>query len=37
MKQIYNEGRVVGYSSYDIYVRQLLSSDPTAVPMTERE
>ena len=37
MKEIFNEGRVVGLSHYEIYVRQLLSLNPEATPMTERE
>lgn len=37
MKEIYNEGRVVGLSQYELYVRQLLSTHPEATPMTERE
>lgn len=37
MREIYNEGRVVGISAYGLYVRQLLSIDPEATPMTERE
>lgn len=37
MKTIYNEGRVVGLSSYELYVRQLLSTNPEATPMSERE
>lgn len=37
MKMIYNEGRVVGLSAYELYLRQLLSLNPEATPMTERE
>lgn len=37
MKMIYNEGRVVGLSMYEIYVRQLMSLNPEATPMSERE
>ena len=37
MKQIYNEGRVVGLSQYEIYVRQALTSDPSVTPMSEKE
>ena len=37
MRVLYNEGRVVGPSAYELYVRQLLSDDPNAVPMSERE
>lgn len=36
-REIWNEGRVVGYSSYEIYVKQHLSEDPTTPPATERE
>lgn len=36
-KQIFNEGRVVGESSYEEYVRQLKSVDPTFDVCTERE
>lgn len=34
---LYNEGRVVGYSAYEIYVRQLYATDPGATPATEKE
>jgi hypothetical protein len=37
MQEIYNEGRVVGLSQWELYVRQLLSTHPEATPMTERE
>ena len=37
MKEIYNEGRVVGLSAYEMYIRQLLSGNPEATPMSERE
>ena len=37
MKQIYNEGRIAGLSQYELYVRQLLSLNPEATPLTERE
>ena len=36
-KVLYNEGRVVGYSAYEIYVRHVLSADPSATPATETE
>lgn len=36
-REIWNEGRVVGYSSYEIYVKQHLSEDPGTPPATERE
>lgn len=35
--EIYNEGRVVGYSAYEMYVKRLLSVDPNATPATEQE
>lgn len=34
---IYNEGRVVGYSAYEIYVRHSLSEDPNRTPASELE
>ena len=37
MREIYNAGRVVGLSQYELYVRQLLSTNPAATPLTERE
>lgn len=36
-KEIYNQGRVVGYSAYEIYVRHHMSEDPNTPPATERE
>ena len=36
-KEIFNEGRVAGISSYSEYVRQLKSVDPTFDVCTERE
>lgn len=36
-KQLYNEGRVVGYSSYETYVKHALSENPNEEPATERE
>ena len=36
-KQIYNEGRVVGYSAYEIYLKQFYNSKQTGEPATERE
>ena len=36
-KIIYNEGRVVGYSAYEIYVKQALGVDPDTPPASERE
>lgn len=37
MKEIYNEGRVVGLSSWEIYVRHMLAQNPTATPLNEQE
>lgn len=34
---LYNEGRVVGYSAYEEYVRQALQQDPESTPATEKE
>lgn len=34
---LYNEGRVVGYSAYEIYTQQLAAVDPEATPANERE
>lgn len=34
---LYNEGRVVGYSAYEIYVRHALTADPDTEPATESE
>lgn len=36
-RTLWNEGRVVGLSAYEIYVRHLYSADPTATPATEAE
>lgn len=36
-REIWNEGRVVGYSAYEVYVKQHMSEDPTTPPATERE
>lgn len=36
-KEIYNEGRVVGESAFECYVRQCLAEDPDNEPCTERE
>lgn len=36
-REIWNEGRVVGYSAYEIYVKQHLAEDPDTPPATERE
>mgnify|MGYP004558670543 CR=1 FL=1 len=37
MKTIYNEGRVVGLSAYEIYVKQFVQDHPDEDPATERE
>jgi len=37
MREIFNEGRVVGLSSWELYVRHLLSKNPTATPLNEQE
>ena len=37
MRTIYNEGRVVGASAYEIYVRQVLADNPDAKVVSERE
>ena len=37
MKEIYNEGRVVGLSAWELYVRQQLSTNPNIPLPTERE
>lgn len=37
MKEIYNEGRVVGLSAYEIYVRHFLHEFPDEPILTERE
>lgn len=34
---LWNEGRVVGYSAYEIYVRQHMLEDPNTPPASERE
>lgn len=36
-RQIWNEGRVQGYSAYEIYLKQSLSDNPDLQPATERE
>lgn len=36
-KELYNEGRVVGYSAYEMYVRHHLSVDPEHTPASEKE
>lgn len=37
MKEIYNEGRVVGLSAWEIYVRHILATNPTATPLNEQQ
>ena len=36
-QSIYNEGRVVGLSAYEIYVRNVLAEDANAVPASEAD
>lgn len=36
-REIFSEGRVVGLSSYEVYVKQHMSEDPNTPPATERE
>lgn len=36
-KILYNEGRVVGYSAYELYVKHALSIDPNREPASELE
>ena len=36
-RTIYNEGRVVGLSAYEAYVKQHLLEDPTSAPASEKE
>lgn len=36
-RKLYNEGRVVGYSAYEMYVRHHLSVDPEHKPVSEKE
>ena len=36
-QSIYNEGRVVGLSAYEIYVRNVLAKDANAVPASEAD
>lgn len=37
MREIYNEGRVVGLSAYELYVRHTLNNFPETQVLTERE
>lgn len=36
-RRIWNEGRVVGYSAYEVYVKHAMSIDPDHEPATEKE
>lgn len=36
IKTIYNEGRTVGLSAYELYVRKLYENDPSVTPPTEK-
>lgn len=36
-RELYNEGRVTGFSAYEIYVKQHASEDPVNPPASERE
>lgn len=36
-REIWNQGRVVGYSAYETYVRQSLSENPDMEPASEKE
>lgn len=36
-RELYNEGRVVGYSAYELYVKHALSEFPDEEPASERE
>lgn len=36
-KTLWNEGRVVGYSAYELYVRHAIATDPDHNPVTEVE
>lgn len=36
-REIWNEGRVIGLSSYEVYVKQHMSEDPLTPPASERE
>ena len=36
-KELYNEGRVVGYSTYELYVKHALAENPDIEPATEKE
>lgn len=36
-RQIWNEGRVVGFSAYEVYLKHAMSIDPNHEPATEKE
>lgn len=36
-KELYNEGRILGYSAYEEYVKHSLSENPNVEPASERE
>lgn len=36
-RELYNEGRVTGFSAYEVYVKQHASEDPVNPPASERE
>lgn len=36
IRELYNEGRVIGLSSYELYVRKFYENDPNAVPPSEK-
>lgn len=36
MREIYNEGRICGLSSYEIYVRNFYANDPSGTPPSEQ-
>ena len=36
-REIYNEGRVIGLSAYEIYLREFLTKYPDGTPATEQE
>ena len=37
MKKIWNEGRILGMSAYELFVRELLSDNPEATVPSEKE
>ena len=36
-REIWNEGRVVGYSAYETFVKQYISQDPNGTPPSEKQ